>query len=56
VGKEQPQTAWFLVLFFFFSDGYTTIATVSVIFASRELCLGGAVQYTLIVSTLEPIK
>ena len=40
VGKEQPQTAWFLVIFFFFSDGYSTIATVSVIFASRELCLG----------------
>lgn len=40
VRKEQPNTAVFLVLFFFFSDGYTTIATVSVIFASRELCLG----------------
>ena len=40
VRKEQPKTALFLILFFFFSDGYTTIATVSVIFASRELCLG----------------
>lgn len=40
VWKDQPNTAMFLALFFFFSDGYTTIATVSVIFASRELCLG----------------
>uniref|UniRef100_A0A7S0XG84 Autophagy-related protein n=1 Tax=Mantoniella antarctica TaxID=81844 RepID=A0A7S0XG84_9CHLO len=40
VAKNQPQTGWFLVLFFFFSDGYTTIATVSVLFASRELCMG----------------
>ena len=38
--KTTPNTAWFLVLFFFFSDGYATIATVSVLFASRELCMG----------------
>ena len=40
LAKTTPNTAWFLFLFFFFSDGYATIATVSVLFASRELCMG----------------
>jgi UMF1 family MFS transporter len=40
VVNSQPQTGWFLVLFFVFSDGYTTVATVSVLFANRELCMG----------------
>ena len=40
IAQDSPSTGYFLVLFFFFSDGYTTIATVSVLFASRELCLG----------------
>lgn len=36
----SPNTNVFLLLFFVFSDGYATIATVSVLFASRELCMG----------------
>ena len=36
----SPNTNAFLLLFFVFSDGYATIATVSVLFASRELCMG----------------
>lgn len=36
----SPNTNYFLLLFFVFSDGYATIATVSVLFASRELCMG----------------
>ena len=38
--RVSPNTNVFLLLFFVFSDGYATIATVSVLFASRELCMG----------------
>ena len=37
--RTSPNTVYFLGLFFLFSDGYATIATVSVLFASRELCM-----------------
>jgi len=35
---DFPQTALFLVLFFVYSDGYTTISSVAIFFAQRDLC------------------
>ena len=37
---DFPQTALFLVLFFVYSDGYTTISSVAIFFAQRDLCAG----------------
>ena len=37
--NDRP-AAYFLIMFFFFSDGYSTMATVSLMFAVREMCMG----------------
>lgn len=40
VWHSDRATVYYLILFFFFSDGYSTMTTVSLLFASRELCMG----------------
>ena len=40
VWHTDRATIYYLILFFFFSDGYSTMTTVSLLFASRELCMG----------------
>lgn len=36
--RGHAQTWMFLLLYFFFSDGYSTIATVAAVFAQRDMC------------------
>jgi len=36
--RGHRETWAFLLLYFFFSDGYSTIATVAAVFAQREMC------------------
>ena len=36
--RSHRQTWAFLLLYFFFSDGYSTIATVAAVFAQHEMC------------------
>lgn len=37
--RSERNTFYFLILFFIFSDGYSTISTVAVMFAYHELCM-----------------
>ena len=49
VWRKSRPTAHFLALYFVFSDGYSTIATVAILFASRELCMSVVELATLAV-------
>lgn len=40
--RQHTQVFLFLVLWFFFSDGFGTIATVAAIFARTEMCVSDA--------------
>ena len=37
--RTELNTFYFLILFFIFSDGYSTISTIAVMFAYHELCM-----------------
>ena len=49
---DRP-SAYYLIMFFFFSDGYSTMTTVSLLFASRDMCMG--LLSLMILSVLVPL-